>query len=179
LDELLQSADRVEKGLPLTEELDQALYHGGSVGGARPKALIEDNGTKYIAKFSSSTDLYNMDNSKLVYSTETGKICRSCQKTVLKCSCKMKKTEAQSNIKYDGFIRVQREVKGRKGKTVTTVSGFQITADELKLLAAQLKRRCGTGGSVKDGLIIIQGDHRSTLIAELKNRGFKAKAAGG
>jgi translation initiation factor 1 len=62
---------------------------------------------------------------------------------------------------------------------VTTVSGFQINADELKNLATQLKRRCGTRGSVKDGVIIIQGDHRDTLITELKNRGFKAKIAGG
>ena len=69
--------------------------------------------------------------------------------------------------------------KGRKGKTVTTLSGFQLDDDELKDLATQLKRRCGTGGSVKDGVIIIQGDHRNTLIAELKNRGFKAKIAGG
>jgi translation initiation factor 1 len=83
------------------------------------------------------------------------------------------------NIKIDGIIRVQREVKGRKGKTVTTVSGFQINVDELKNLATQLKRRCGTGGSVKDGAIIIQGDHRDSLITELKNRGFKAKIAGG
>ena len=60
LDELLQSADRVEKGVPLTAELDQALHHGSSIGGARPKALIEDGDTKYIAKFSSSTDLYNV-----------------------------------------------------------------------------------------------------------------------
>ena len=60
LDELLQSAERVEKGIPLTAELDQALYHGSSIGGARPKALIEDSDTKYIAKFSSSTDLYNV-----------------------------------------------------------------------------------------------------------------------
>lgn len=60
LDELLQSAERVEKGIPLTAELDQALYHGSSIGGARPKALIEDCDTKYIAKFSSSTDLYNV-----------------------------------------------------------------------------------------------------------------------
>jgi len=120
-----------------------------------------------------------MNNSKLVYSTETGRICPSCQKPVLKCSCKKKKSSAQPNIKNDGIIRVQREVKGRKGKTVTTVAGFQIPIDELKLLAAQLKRRCGTGGSVKDGMIIIQGDHRSTLIAELTNRGFKAKVAGG
>jgi serine/threonine-protein kinase HipA len=60
LDELLQSAERVEKGIPLTVELDQALQHGSSIGGARPKALIEDGDTKYIAKFSSSTDLYNV-----------------------------------------------------------------------------------------------------------------------
>ena len=119
-----------------------------------------------------------MDNSKLVYSTETGRICPSCQKPALKCSCKKKKSSTQTNIKYDGIIRIQREVKGRKGKTVTTVSGFQINVDELKNLAAQLKRHCGTGGSVKGGVIILQGDHRETLITELKNRGFKAKIAG-
>ena len=60
LDELLQSAERVEKGIPLTSELDQALYHGSSIGGARPKAMIEGGDTKYIAKFSSSTDIYNV-----------------------------------------------------------------------------------------------------------------------
>ena len=62
---------------------------------------------------------------------------------------------------------------------ISTISGFQMNADELKNLATQLKRRCGTGGSVKDGVIIIQGDHRETLITELKSRGFKAKIAGG
>ena len=102
-----------------------------------------------------------------------------CQKPVSKCTCKKEKSRSQTNIKIDGIIRVQREVKGRKDKTVTTVSGFQINADELKNLAAQLKRRCGTGGSVKDSVIIIQGDHRDTLITELKHRGFKAKIAGG
>lgn len=60
LEELLQSAERVEQGIPLTPELDQALFHGSAIGGARPKALIEDQGTKYIAKFSSSTDLYSV-----------------------------------------------------------------------------------------------------------------------
>lgn len=120
-----------------------------------------------------------MDNSRLVYSTESGKICPSCQKPVADCSCKKKKSKSQPNIKVDGIIRVQREVKGRKGKTVTTVSGFQINEAELKILAGELKRCCGTGGSVKGGVIIIQGDHRDTLIAELKNRGFKAKIAGG
>lgn len=102
-----------------------------------------------------------------------------CQKPVSKCTCKKEKSRSQTNIKIDGIIRVQREVKGRKSKTVTTVSGFQINADEFKNLATQLKRRCGTGGSVKDGVIIIQGDHGDTLITELKNRGFKAKSAGG
>ena len=79
----------------------------------------------------------------------------------------------------DGIVWIKREVKGRKGKTVTTVSGFQVDPLELKNLATELKRRCGTGGSIKDGIIIIQGDHRETLIAELKSRGFKAKIAGG
>jgi len=73
-----------------------------------------------------------MNNSSLVYSTESGKICPSCQKPVSKCTCKKKKPRSQTNIKYDGIIRIQREVKGRKGKTVTTLSGFQFTDAELK-----------------------------------------------
>ena len=120
-----------------------------------------------------------MDNSRLVYSTESGKICPSCQKPVSKCTCKKKKPRSQTNIKYDGIIRIQREVKERKGKTVTSLSGFQISDTELKNLATQLKRRCGTGGSVKDGVIIIQGDHRNTLATEVKNQGFKIKIVGG
>jgi translation initiation factor 1 len=120
-----------------------------------------------------------MDNSRLVYSTETGKVCPKCKHPVSQCTCKMKKSRSLKNIKYDGIIRVQREVKGRKGKTVTTVSAFQLADDELKNLATQLKRRCGTGGTVKDGVIIIQGDHRDTLITELKSRGIKAKISGG
>lgn len=60
MEELIESAERVEKGMPLTPELDQALFHGSSIGGARPKALIQDQGKKYVAKFSSSTDLYSV-----------------------------------------------------------------------------------------------------------------------
>ena len=60
LEELVQSAERVEKGIPLTPELDQALHHGSSIGGARPKALIEDGAVKHVAKFSSSTDIYSV-----------------------------------------------------------------------------------------------------------------------
>ena len=120
-----------------------------------------------------------MDNSRLIYSTETGKICPSCQKPVSECTCRKKKSRSQTNIKYDGIIRIKREVKGRKGKTVTTVSAFQLADDALKSLAAQLKRKCGTGGSVKDGIIIIQGDHRDALLSELKKQGYTAKLAGG
>ena len=66
LEELIHSAERVEKGVPLTPELDQALHHGSSIGGARPKALIEDSNKKYIAKFSSSTDLYSVVKAEFV-----------------------------------------------------------------------------------------------------------------
>ena len=119
-----------------------------------------------------------MDNSRLVYSTETGKICTSCQKPVSKCTCKKKKSRSQKIIKSDGIIRVQREVKGRRGKTVTTVFGFDLDDNELKDLAKQLKRSCGTGGSVKDGIIIIQGNHRDALLSELKKQGYTAKLSG-
>jgi translation initiation factor 1 len=82
-------------------------------------------------------------------------------------------------VPADGIIRIRREVKGRGGKTVTVASGFRLDEDRLKQLSAQLKRRCGTGGSIKDGEILIQGDHRETVLAELKNNGFTAKLAGG
>lgn len=79
----------------------------------------------------------------------------------------------------DGIIRIRREVKGRKGKGVTTLSGFALDASELKQLAAKLKRLCGTGGSVKAGIILIQGDHRTALQAELSKQGYQVKLAGG
>jgi len=60
MEELIESAARVEKGIPLSSDLDQALFHGSSIGGARPKALIQDKGKKYVAKFSSSADLYSV-----------------------------------------------------------------------------------------------------------------------
>ena len=77
------------------------------------------------------------------------------------------------------MIRIQREVKGRKGKTVAPISGFQLDDDELKRLAAHLKHQCGTGGSVKDGKFLIQGGHSNALLSELKKRGNTAKLAGG
>ena len=79
----------------------------------------------------------------------------------------------------DGVVRVRRETRGRGGKTVTTVSGVELASDDMRDLAKDLKRRCGTGGAVKDGIIEIQGDHRTTIVAALEERGYEVKLAGG
>jgi len=124
-----------------------------------------------------------MNDNRLVYSTETGRICPGCGKPVSVCVCKKKKTvkaqKPSNSTPNDGTVRIQREVKGRKGKTVTVVFGVPLENEKLKQLAKTLKGRCGTGGSVKNGLIIIQGDHRQTVLAEIKKQGYKAKLAGG
>lgn len=120
-----------------------------------------------------------MRNSKLVYSTEKGRVCPNCGRASAKCRCKKKRSSAPSPDPADGIIRIRRETKGRKGKGVTVLSGFQLSPDDLKALAAKLKRHCGTGGSVKAGAILIQGDHRTTLQNELNRQGFRTKLAGG
>jgi translation initiation factor 1 len=79
----------------------------------------------------------------------------------------------------DGIVRVRREVKGRRGKTVTTVTGVPVAGAALKELAAELKRSCGSGGALKDGVIEIQGDHCDALVADLEARGFRVKRSGG
>jgi translation initiation factor 1 len=111
----------------------------------------------------------------LVYSSELGRICPACGKPVKGCVCR-KKSAAPAG---DGIVRVGRESKGRGGKTVTVITGVPLAEEKLKILAGELKRRCGTGGTLKVGLIEIQGDHRDLLVTELKNRGFTVKLAGG
>ena len=120
-----------------------------------------------------------VDNSKLVYSTDSGRICATCGKPTKNCSCKGRKPKPQTNFHSDGIIRIKREKKGRKGKTVTTISGFREEAVDLKHIAKKLKTKCGTGGSIKNGMIIIQGDQRPTILSELQKQGFKVKLAGG
>lgn len=119
------------------------------------------------------------DSSRLVYSTESGRICPTCGSPTKNCSCKGKKPKPKSKVGSDGIIRIRREKKGRKGKTVTTISGFSEGNDDLKQIAKSLKGKCGTGGSIKDGAIIIQGDHRQTIQSELQKQGFKVRLAGG
>ena len=79
----------------------------------------------------------------------------------------------------DGIVRVSRQTKGRKGKGVTLVTGVPLSGDELKDLAKQLKQRCGSGGTVKNGVIEIQGDHRDTVVAELNKNNWVVKKSGG
>ncbi len=76
-------------------------------------------------------------------------------------------------------MRVGRETKGRKGKGVTVVTGLSLPAAAVEDLAKSLKQKCGAGGTIKDGVIEIQGDHRDAIVAELIKQGFKAKKAGG
>ena len=121
-----------------------------------------------------------MNNSRLVYSTEKGRICPSCGHPTTKCTCKKKKAaNKQTTYPNDGIVRIRREVKGRKGKTVTAVFGVSLDDKNLQQFAKNLKRLCGTGGTVKDGVIIIQGDHRETLLKEIEQQGYTVKLAGG
>jgi translation initiation factor 1 len=76
-------------------------------------------------------------------------------------------------------VRVGREIKGRAGKAVTTVVGLPMSISDIEALAAKLKKRCGSGGTVREGVIEIQGDHRDVIVAELIKLGWPAKRSGG
>lgn len=106
-------------------------------------------------------------NSRVVYSSESGRI---------KQDSAAQKTPASP---ADGTVRLQRQTKGRGGGTVIVISGLPLAAAQIKELAGALKKRCGCGGTVKDGVIEIQGDHRDLLLGELQSRGYKVKLAGG
>jgi translation initiation factor 1 len=117
-----------------------------------------------------------MRESRTVYSTDQGRHCAECNRPAALCICSQQQKE---RIKGDGIVRIGRETKGRKGKGVTVISGLPLAEDALKDMASKLKQLCGTGGTVKDGVIEIQGDHRDKLLAYIVGQGFKAKLAGG
>lgn len=104
-------------------------------------------------------------NSTLVYSTDKGRIKEPAQTT--------------SHAPGDGIVRIRRETSGRKGKGVTTVSGLPLDAKAMEMMAKQLKQLCGTGGTVKERIIEIQGDHREKIRDTLVSQGYTVKLAGG
>ncbi len=104
-----------------------------------------------------------MSNSKLVYSTDVGRI----------------KEDVKEETLGDGNVRVRPEKKGRGGKVVTVISGLPLAGNDLKAYAKKLKKRCGGGGAVKDGTIELQGDHVDVMVEALKKDGHDAKRSGG
>ena len=113
--------------------------------------------------------------SRLVHSTGAGRMCAGCVRPAAECVCGRVATEAAKR----GPVRVGRETKGRSGKGVTVIAGLALPEAELEALAKALKQRCGSGGTVRDGVVEIQGEHRDTVVAELGRRGIAAKRSGG
>jgi translation initiation factor 1 len=106
------------------------------------------------------------NNSRLVYSTDKGRI-------------RAADEQPAGPPAGDGIVRIRRETSGRKGKGVTTISGVPVDDKALEQLAKQLKQLCGTGGTVKDRVIEIQGDHREKIRDALTSQGYTVKLAGG
>jgi len=117
----------------------------------------------------------NLSTGGLVYSTDAGRMCPACRKPVADCVC----GQAQAVPKSDGFARVSRQTKGRGGKTVTLVSGLALDVLAMAQLGKQLRAACGSGGTVKDGVIEVQGDHCELVMLALQKRGHAVKRAGG
>ncbi len=111
----------------------------------------------------------------LVYSTEHGRMCPACGKPVAACGCR-RPGAARPGA---GMVRVGRETQGRKGKGVTVVTGLPLPDEALQKLAGELKRKCGSGGTCKDGVIEIQGEHRDALVEYLTAQGYTVKRSGG
>ena len=117
---------------------------------------------------------------RLVYSTDGGRVdtCPTCGLPYKRCRCN-ESTQSGPAKKSDGIVRITRDRKHRVGKTVTVITGLPVNSEALAALAQQLKKLCGTGGTVKDGVIEIQGDHCDKIQAKLSEMGYKVKRAGG
>ena len=101
-------------------------------------------------------------------------MCPACRQSITDCKCKVR-VAAPS----DGVVRISLQTKGRGGKSVTLVKGLPLDADGLALLGKQLRTACGSGGTVKDGVVEVQGDHLMTVLAALQKQGYSVKRAGG
>jgi translation initiation factor 1 len=114
-------------------------------------------------------------NSRVIYSTGIGSLCPNCRRAVRECVC----PKGVPGAAKPAAVRVAREIKGRAGKGVTTISGLPLSIADVESLATKLKKRCGSGGTVREGVIVIQGDHRDAIVAELIKLGWPAKKSGG
>lgn len=110
----------------------------------------------------------------LVYSTDSGRMCPACRQPITNCTCK-----AQVLPQTNGVVRVSLQTKGRGGKSVTLVKGLPLDAAALAVLGKQLRSACGSGGTVKDGVVEVQGDHVTTIMAALQKQSYNVKRAGG
>jgi translation initiation factor 1 len=116
----------------------------------------------------------------LVYSTEGGRMCPACRQPLAACVCAARAAQqAAAHWRGDGIVRVSRETQGRGGKAVTVVRGVDADADALAALGRRLRAACGSGGTVKDGVLEVQGDHRDRVVALLVLAGYTVKRAGG
>ena len=116
-----------------------------------------------------------MKSKGIVYSTDQGRTCSGCGHPITGCCC----SKGSSQPKVDGIVRVSRQTKGRKCNGVCLITGLPLIEAEIVKIAKLLKKRCGAGGAVKNGVIEIQGDHRAVLVNALKEMGYAAKLAGG
>ena len=110
----------------------------------------------------------------LVYSTDTGRMCPGCRQSVAQCLCNIKEIP-----KTDGVVRVSLQTKGRGGKSVTLVKGLPLGALQLAEVAKQLRSACGSGGTVKNGVVEVQGDHVVTVMAALQKQSYVVKCSAG
>ena len=115
----------------------------------------------------------------LVYSTDAGRMCPDCRQPVAACICRQLKASAAPAGKSGGAVLVSRETKGRGGKSVTVVKGLPLDPLALAQLGKQLKAACGSGGTVKDGVIEVQGEHCEQVMQALKKQGYVVKRSGG
>ena len=137
------------------------------------KVLVVDVGTKFdfskVEDFRNAYGELGADVSHITVDlsrTESGKI-------------QPEPKEQARSVSSDGVVRIHRETKGRKGKGVSLIKGLDLAADELKKLGSELKKKCGCGGAVKDGVIEVQTDDREKLRTLLTDKGYKVKLAGG
>lgn len=115
-------------------------------------------------------------NTRLVYSTEGGRSCPDCRQALADCRCAAQRA---GQLRGDGRVRVARERGGRGGKTVTVVRGLALTDAAIAELGKRLRAACGSGGTAKDGVVEIQGDHVERVLALLLAEGHAARRSGG